>query len=140
MLRKTVALLLMTITMVGSISIPAQAAQPISREKPGVIIAEPMWVNTNFAHASLYANGTTLNASVSAQASNLNTYCSGTLYLDKLQNGRWTCVASWGVSGRGYLNVSKSYYGSSGQTYRCRASLQVGSDQITSYSGMMTVR
>ena len=144
MLRKIVTVLMLTIAMLATTCTTAEAKEALAHTNrlimPGGDVVTPMWVSTNYVRTTASANGTTVNASVVARASNLNTYCSGTLYVDRYQNGSWVCVASWGVSGTGTINTTRRYSGNSGYTYRCRANLQIGSDQIASYSSNVTVR
>ena len=143
MIKKSVTVLIMIITMMAATCMTAEAKEYTAVTNrvisPGAGVVAPMWVNTSYVRTSISASGTTVNASVVARASNLNTYGSGTLYVDRYQNGGWVCVASWNVSGTGTINATRNYYGSRGQTYRCRANLQIGSDQITSYSSNLTI-
>lgn len=93
----------------------------------------PLWEDNGNANVSIYNSNNILNIETTITAkSNYN--ISGTIYLEKYTNGRWSQVNSWSISGTGALVVSKSYRGTSGNTYRARVSVNVEGERINSKS------
>lgn len=85
-------------------------------------IVFPLWDNVKRLNISLTKNNNTLEIVSDISTSGFKEI-SGTIYLEKYTNGRWSQVNSWSISGTGALVVSKSYRGTSGNTYRARVSI-----------------
>lgn len=81
-------------------------------------IVFPLWEDNGNANVSIYNSNNILNIETTITAkSNYN--ISGTIYLEKYINGRWSQVNSWSISGTGALVVSKSYRGTSAKHLSC---------------------
>ena len=101
-------------------------------------IVFPLWEDNGNANVSIYNSNNILNIETTITAkSNYN--ISGTIYLKKYTNGRWSQVNSWSISGTGALVVSKSYRGTSGNTYRARVSVNVEGERINSTSSTVNL-
>lgn len=96
-------------------------------------IVFPLWDNVKRLNISLTKNNNTLEIVSDISTSGFKEI-SGTIYLEKYINGRWSQVNSWSISGTGALVVSKSYRGTSGNTYRARVSVNVEGERINSTS------
>ena len=120
--------------------LPAMAAQqsePNSVGSGGIIT--PFWTNTALARANISVSGSTVKPSAYIVAQKTTTEIEGTLYLEEKSGGSWEEVASWDISGTGYLNAAKSYRGSSGTTYRARAEVSVGGEYVECVSASCEV-
>lgn len=141
-MKRILAVLLATLTLASSPAItvcaneyPYEASQ---NALPGTV--SPMWDKTYTARAGLSANGTTLSASAYVRAKNNKTSCSGYLYIDVWQGGRWENVTSWYISGTGKINTSRTLTGTKGRTYRGRFSVSVGGESISATSSAMLLK
>ena len=141
-MKRFLAVFLAALTIVSSpviVSCAYERPQESSQmAKPGTV--RPMWDNTYSARAGLSASGTTLSASAYVRAKNDNTFCSGYLYLDVWQGGRWENVTSWYISGTGKINTSKSYTGTKGKTYRSRFTVSVGGESVSATSSSVLIK
>jgi len=129
--RKITGVLMSLVMATAVMPIPAMAAQqsaPNSVGSGGIIT--PFWTNTALARANISVSGSTVKPSAYIVAQKTTTEIEGTLYLEEKSGGSWEEVASWDISGTGYLNAAKSYRGSSGTTYRARAEVSVGGEYV----------
>lgn len=129
--KKVSAMALTLVMAISMMSTPAWAAYPPSNVSPeNGIIVSPFWENTSSAYAQISASGKTITVGARIQAKATSTAISGTLYLEKKSGSSWQTVTSWSISGTGTLNASKTYTGVAGTTYRSRAVVSVGGENV----------
>ena len=97
-------------------------------------LIQPYWKEASVVQVYLTANGNSLASSLMVSAYSDSKKISGTMYLQKLNNGKWTNVTSWKISGTGDVTMERSYKGTSGVTYRVKTVVKVGTETITEYS------
>ena len=128
---KKASVLVVTLVAVLSIaSVSAMAAQQPVQNVSGMGVITPFWTDTALARANISVSGSTVKPSVSITAKKTSTEIEGTLYLEEKSGGSWEEVASWDISGTGYVNAAKSYKGAAGVTYRARAEVSVGGEYV----------
>ena len=97
-------------------------------------LIQPYWKEASVVQVYLTANGNSLGSSLMVSAYSDSKKISGTMYLQKLNNGKWTNVTSWKISGTGDVTMERSCKGTSGVTYRVNTVVKVGTETITEYS------
>ena len=97
-------------------------------------LIQPYWKEASIVQVYLTASGNSLGSSLMVSAYSDSAKISGTMYLQKLNNGKWTNVTSWKISGTGDVTMEKSYKGTSRVTYRVKTVVKVGTETITEYS------
>lgn len=134
--KKTGAIILAAVMAVCTMTTTALATQP-----PSVVRQEitPYWINTKVAKADISASGSTVKPSATFVAKDASADIDGTLYLEMKSGGGWTEVDSWSISGTGTLSTTKSYTGAASGTYRSRAVVTVGSEEIEVVSASKTI-
>lgn len=97
------------------------------------------WSDTQYYKCNVSSNGNTITSTLSVIAYNTNTTISGTMYLERYDGKTWKQVTSWSVSGKGKINMSPTFNGTSGKKYRAGFSIRVGTDQINETSNEITL-
>ena len=95
--------------------------------------------STNVVVPSISISGKTVSASLYISPKKPTIATTGTLYLEKKSGSSWTSVASWAINTTGTVNMTKTYRGTSGVTYRTRVVVTVGVDSIDVVSSERTV-
>lgn len=72
--------------------------------------------------------GTAVSVYISPISSTTTT--TGKLYLEKKSGNGWTKVTSWTIDATGKVDVTKTYIGTIGVTYRTRVVVTTGADKI----------
>ena len=122
------------ITMLSSSQALARAngVPPVIMSNQSLI--QPYWKEASVVQVYLTANGNSLGSSLMVSAYSDSSKISGTMYLQKLNNGKWTNVTAWKISGTGDVTMERSYNGTSRVTYRVKTVVKVGTETITEYS------
>lgn len=128
--KKAGVLVVTLVAVVSMASVSAMAAQQPVQNVSGMGIITPYWTDTALARANISVSGSTIKPSVYVTAKKTSTEIEGTLYLEEKSGGSWEEVASWDISGTGYINAAKSYRGATGVTYRARAEVSVGGEYV----------
>ncbi len=128
--KKIALILVMALCLTSTSSV--FAANFIDYNESKSLIYVPMWNNTVSVKTLVEESDSEIKASAVVISRN-NAEVSGTLYLQKYKRGRWKTVESWSVEGSGFTKISEYYSGSSGK-YRTKLSINVGGENITSYS------
>lgn len=97
---------------------------------PGIVEIAPFWQNISSAFVGVSASGRTVMPSMIVWSANGNQQINGTLSVERLSGGSWVRVASWSVSGRGSIQLSRTFNGSAGGTYRARIVVTAGTDRV----------
>ncbi len=93
---------------------------------------ETRWENVFSTKTSINEADSQIIASARIISKN-NLKISGRLYLQKKRGGHWSTVKSWGVKGKGLVEVFKKYSGDAGK-YRTKLFVNVEGEYITTYS------
>lgn len=134
--KKTGALILAAVMAVCAMSTTALAAQPPNVGQQEIT---PYWLNADTARATITASGSTVKPGAIFQAKDSTVDIDGTLYLEVKSGGSWEEVDSWSIGGTGSLSVIKSYTGAASGTYRSRAVVTVGTEEIEVVSASKTI-
>lgn len=133
---KKIFVILSALVMV--IGISTNTVKAIDFQNSNMVISnanvKPLWNNTSSIFVDLYSSGRILNAETLIKPYSSNADVSGTLYLERLSNGRWITESSWTISGTGSVSISRSYSGTRGNTYRTRVSANVNGERASSTS------
>ena len=84
-------------------------------------------------------SGNNISVSLSILPINSGTVTLGTLRIEEYANGKWSRVKYWHIDTVGTVNMSKSYIGQTGHTYRARVVVTSGSDNIDKKTSGMTI-
>lgn len=143
MWKKTiVSLALTSALLLTAQAAPVSAAEYAYEAVPQTISTQIMtarWTSTNTVVPSISISGTKISVSLIIDPKESTTTSEGKLYLQKKNGSSWTTVISWSFSGTGTVCVSKTYYGTTGVTYRTRVVVTTGSDEIDAVSTSITV-
>ena len=142
MKKEMLALALSGALVMSAFSGAASAADLPSNGLPqadGKPVVEIRWESTNVVSPSISISGKTVSASVYISPKKPSTAVTGTLYLEKKSGSSWTSVASWAINTTGTVNMTKTYRGTSGVTYRTRVVVTVGADSIDVVSSARTI-
>jgi len=136
-IKKTCSVAVVIISAISLFAVPvhAQSLAQVHTNIDGLYdgnsaIVVPAWSETSTAMARISTSGTTVFPSMHVRAINSATRISGTMILEESRNGSWVSVATWTVSATGVLNVERTFFGTSGTTYRTRFVVTVGSERI----------
>lgn len=139
--RKIVMLALTVALLLSTYALPVLAA-----ENPAVVgIAAsaqtivPLWESTKTVVPSISISGKQISVSVYISPISSTTTTTGELYLEKKIGNAWTPVTSWPIDVTGKVDVTKTYNGTTGVTYRTRVVVTTGLDEIDVASNGRTV-
>lgn len=125
--KKIIVSLMVMVLVFGNIGI--SQAVSIPKEDIGVL-----WDDGNTIHSDIFNNGNRISLSARILAKINSDSISGTMYLERYSNGRWVTDAAWSFRGTGRANLSKSYTGSYGNTYRVIVNASIGGESISKTS------
>lgn len=101
---------------------------------------QPRYENISMAQAGLTASGSALKLRASIKTfSRVNITI--TIKLQKKRDNSWITVQSWSntYADKTFVELVKTYTGSSNSTYRVVASFAAGNEATTSYSNSVTI-
>jgi hypothetical protein len=130
--KELVTLTLISALLMTANTIPASAAEsaPSSFQSTPTQIIAPIWESTRVVVPSISISGKQISVSVYISPIDSTTTTTGKLYLEKKNGNRWTSVTSWSINVTGKVNVTKTYNGTTGVTYRTRVVVTTGVDEI----------
>ena len=130
--KELVTLTLISALLMTANTIPASAAEsaPSSFQAASTQIIAPIWESTRVVVPSISISGKQISVSVYISPIDSTTTTTGKLYLEKKNGNRWTSVTSWSINVTGKVNVTKTYNGTTGVTYRTRVVVTTGVDEI----------
>lgn len=137
-----ITLALATTILMTAQAVPASAAgstPDISSQTTSVQVITPRWESTNVVVPSISISGKQISVSVYISPKKSTTSSAGTLYLEKKAGNGWTPVTSWPIDETGSVNITKTYNGTTGVTYRTRVVVTTGADKIDATSTERTV-
>lgn len=140
--KKIIALALATTLFIAAHTFPVSAAESAPDILPQAASAEgivPLLESAYYANPSISISGKQISASVVIKPKKSTTSSVGTLYLEKKVGTGWTSVASWPIDATGTVNITKTYTGTTGVTYRTRVVVTTGVDKIDTASAGKTV-
>lgn len=140
--KKGIVTLALTATLLLSIHImPVSAAEnaPDTFPTASTQSIAPRWESTKTVFPSITVSGKQISVSVYISPINSTTTTKGKLYLEKKSPNGWMSVTSWPIDKTGKVNITKTYRGTSGVTYRTRVIVTTGMDQIDIVSNERTV-
>ncbi len=123
-------------------TVPVSAAEAISAFSMQTALAQlitPRWGSTNMVVPSISLSGKKISASVVIDPKESTTTSVGTLHLEKKAGNGWISAASWPIDAIGTVNMTKTYRGTAGVTYRTRVIATTGADEIDAFSTELTV-
>ena len=139
--RKMVAVIIAVTSVIGC-HVNQVHAVSLSPENMNLIsdgAAVPNWVSIYHVLLNIDHSGTNISVSLSILPINSGTATVGTLRIEEYANGKWSRVKYWHIDTVGTVNMSKSYIGQTGHTYRARVVVTSGSDNIDKKTSGMTV-
>ena len=139
--RRIVALAVAAIIFAFAQSTPIYAlpSDPIVPTGVEESISAHRWQSTNIVIPSIYNSGRKIFASLFISPKDNTTTTQGTLYLEMKVGGRWEEAKSWTIDEVGKVNVTKTYRGNVGITYRTRVVVRTGLDNIDVASSEVTL-
>ncbi len=126
-LKRIIVSLLLMVLVFGNIGVSYATSLP--NREIGLLWEDAGNIYTNLKN---YGNSIRVEASILAKSN--SDFISGTMYLERYSNGRWVSDKTWSFSGTGSKNLSKSYTGISGNTYRVRVNAKIGGQSISETS------
>lgn len=99
----------------------------------------PLWDSTKIVVPSITVSGKQISVSVYISSISSATTTTGTLYLEEASGNSWTPVTSWPIDATGKVDITKTYCGTTGVTYRTRVVVTTGADEIDVASNPRTV-
>ena len=132
---RLIALLMVCTIFIGTTYISA-SAQETNNENSHI---QSRLASTVAATTEVTNKSTTITVYVAVLPKSSNVSTKGTVYLQKYSNGSWVSVKSWSLNETGTVAFSRTYTGSSGNKYRSKLSVKVGSDNISTESTTITI-
>lgn len=117
-------------------ALPADYTVPIAVVES---INSHRWQSTNIVIPSIQCSGRKIYSSLFISPKENTTTTQGTLYLEMKVGGSWEEVKSWPIDEVGKVNVTKTYRGNIGVTYRTRVVVRTGLDNIDVASSEVTL-
>lgn len=114
--------------------------EPVNLSQSNIVEAvSPNMLYIYKAVPNIFINGSKINVEGEVYSINTKDYISGTLYLQKYENGYWKKINSWRLSGYGSTSISKSVTGAYGYTYRSKIDANVRGETATRYSNSVSL-
>lgn len=146
---KKLAVLSLTATLLmgNGLMVYAQGSEtyiPEMMNQTSTVAISPFWENINSVDAYLYISNGTAEADSYVSAANKSAKISGTVVLQKNQNGSWVNVKSWSMSGTGSAFVNDTYSVTKSVSYRIKTTVKVTyngvTENVTKYSSTVTAK
>lgn len=140
--KKEIVTLALTATLLLSIHVmPVSAAEnaPDTFPTTSAQSIALRWESTKTVFPSITVSGKQISVSVYISPINSKTTTTGTLYLEKKSRNGWTSVTSWPIDVTGKVDITKTYRGTAGVTYRTRVVVTTGVDEIDVASNERTI-
>ena len=134
-----------TLTIILLLSIHMMPVSAAAENVPDTISTistqsvSPRWKSTRTVVPSITVSGKKISVSVYISPISSTTTTKGKLYLEKKNKNGWTSIISWPIDSTGKVNMTKSYHGTAGVTYRARVIVTTGADKIDTVSNERTV-
>ena len=130
--EKNVILALAVALLLTTYATPVLAAENpvVAGTAVSVQTIVPLWENTKTVVPSISISGKRISVSVYISPISSTTTTTGKLYLEKKSGNGWTKVTSWTIDATGKVDVTKTYIGTIGVTYRTRVVVTTGADKI----------
>lgn len=142
MAKKKIVMLALTVALLlSTYAVPVSAAEnsAVVGIAASVQTIAPLWESTKTVVPSISISGKQISVSVYISPLSSTTTTTGKLYLEKKIGNAWTPVTSWPIDVTGKVDVTKTYNGTTGVTYRTRVVVTTGLDEIDVASNGRTV-
>lgn len=142
MAKKKIVMLALTVALLlSTYAVPVSAAEnsAVVGIAASVQTIAPLWESTKTVVPSISISGKQISVSVYISPISSTTTTTGKLYLEKKIGNAWTPVTSWPIDVTGKVDVTKTYNGTTGVTYRTRVVVTTGLDEIDVASNGRTV-
>ena len=136
--KRKVAITLITAAMM-SVNMVAPAGSSALLTSLANEAITPYWEEVSSIIVIMDISDNVIVAETNIEGEKGNEKISGTMYLEKYSSGKWVRAKSWKLSGKGNLNVQKTYRGKEGIEYRVRVVAKVGSETVEEISDTQTV-